>query len=297
MKSKFLYSSVFMFACIVAACVTVNATTPTITPAPIQITQVFTTPTPRSSPPTIVGHPWPNFGINEEALIAKIAKLGGCTEVESGFTCPPGSNLGSLGCEELSDEIKYPGLKPYPIFTCYRGRWDYNHELPDVPGFEAIGMTARGGYGEFTFDGKQFVLIKEKSDYQKLYAPIDSANEALSYAMAFPTYSWLDSEFRKYNFLDRGCGLSARQYGYSQKFENEVYYTDRIEETFVKETESGFFVHLFLVSPAHAGACQWRSYAVDVLVKPSGEMSIIEPGPQLLLAWDYCTMPDEDPCR
>jgi len=132
MKSKFLIPPIF-FACVVAACGPVKATTPTITPAPIQITQVFTTPTPRSSPPTIVEHPWPDFGINEKAMIAQIAKLGGCTAVESGFTCPPGSNLSSLGCEELSEEIKYPGLKPYPILTCYRGLNDWNSELLKVP--------------------------------------------------------------------------------------------------------------------------------------------------------------------
>ena len=136
----------------------------------------------------------------------------------------------------------------------------------------------------------------ENSDYQKLFAPIDSANEALIYALASPIRSY---DFEKLNNLDSGCGFSTSyiQYGYTQEIENKVYYTDRIEEPFAKETEDGFIVHLFLVLPAYTGECQWQSYAVDILVKPSGETSIIEPGPKLILTWDYCTLPDENPCR
>jgi hypothetical protein len=237
---------------------------------------------PVTSPPTIVNHPEPNYGINESQMIQDIAELGGCDDADfyDRILCPQGSTIYALGCEELSNQISYPGLKPYPVFTCFRDS--------ELSGFAQI-QPSGGYYGEFTYDGDKFLLIKKMSEYQKFFTPIDSVNEALSYALAFTTQSWMATEFAPYNLPTENAHFTE-QYGMKPHADYK-YYTKKIESTFVKETGDGCIVHLFLDIIYYYDECKTDTYAVDILVKSSGEMSIIEPGPQLNWRETSCPMP------
>jgi hypothetical protein len=245
----------------------------TTDPAPN--TQVASAVTDIPIPPTSAAYPSPDLAVDEEAMITEIAKLGGCAAEGSGFTCPPGSKLNAIGCEVLYKSIRYPGLKPYPVFQCE------NHN--NIPGFNPDWSSEEPNFvGSFTYDGSQFLLIKPDTDIQSLFAPLGSANEALSYAILFLSHSWPDwfiHAFEEYDIEYSGdrCG---------------------IENGSVKETQDGYVVHSSFKTYADIDSgCFTRIYAIDILVTPSGEMSAIEPGPQLLSSQDDCPGPDEDPCR
>ena len=272
MNATIVFSFVILFACIVVSC------------------------GPTSSPPTIVKHSLP-YPENKAADISEIAKLGGCTAEDSGFTCPPGSKLYSIGCEVLSNDIRYPGLRPNPIYRCER--------LEYLPGFKErynVDWQVIGHIGDFTYDGNQFVLVTEGQNIQRMFAPIESENEALSYAMAFVTYSkpdWFISVFDEYqiNYFGGSCGLSISDYpGFRVEGEPQ-YFTDRIDTAFTKEIGDGYIVHLFTqaLSDIDSG-CFTGIYSMDMLVKPSGEISTIEPGPILTIGWEDCPGPDEAQC-
>ena len=261
------------------------------TPTPSALL-IFTKLSPLPVPPTIVDHPEPNYGINEEKMILEIAKLGGCAENDHVFRCPPGSELNSLGCEEVDKYIiEYPGLKPYPVFQCYKYPDNPTVDSIRFPGFD-VRLPVGPLYGNFTYDGSQFILIKEISDYKSLFAPIDSSNEALSFALASPPdYRLEDFHIQEVDGIHIELGRFGAKY-FSQEDDIRQYFTDRIESTYATETENGYLVHLFveIYSELYAPCCDCKkgTYSVDVLVKPSGETSIIDPGPQLMFAEDEC---------
>ncbi|MBP1694562.1 MAG: hypothetical protein H6Q37_2445, partial [Chloroflexi bacterium] len=82
---------------------------------------------------------------------------------------------------------------------------------------------------------------------QDLYAPIETPEEALSYALLLTNYE------PKYN-----QGIIA----------NAEYFTPVIEDTHVDKLANGFGLHLFVSEPT--SSCESSTSAVDVLVYPTG---------------------------
>lgn len=93
-------------------------------------------------------------------------------------------------------------------------------------------------------------LIDSQEKLAALYAPIESENEALSYAIA-------------------ATGLSA-VYDLPEKT-NMKWYTDKVEETYVTESGGGYLVHLFDTFLCGCGPHVVRS--VDLIVSTDGSIT------------------------
>jgi hypothetical protein len=100
----------------------------------------------------------------------------------------------------------------------------------------------------------EFTLIASIFELQAAYAPIESANEALSYALV-------------------ATGLSAR-YGLQGGESTPVtyYLVDTIQDTHVEETEDGYRVHLYSGYQPPCGCGTHTRYTVDVSVTRDGQV-------------------------
>jgi hypothetical protein len=105
----------------------------------------------------------------------------------------------------------------------------------------------------FTWHDGDFDLIKGIPDLQRLFAPVESQVEAVSYAIAATGY-WADFGFEAVK-------------GYR-------YFTDSIEGTHVTETETGYVVNLF--GSQVCGCGLHTNYRVDVTVTGEGNITVGE---------------------
>lgn len=97
-------------------------------------------------------------------------------------------------------------------------------------------------------------LVDSLESMAQLYAPIDSPEEALSYAIAVSGYSAL-------------YDIDA--------IKRPKFYTSPVEETFVREIDGGYLVHLFNTYLCGCGPHITRS--VDVTVTVDGSVTYSEP--------------------
>jgi hypothetical protein len=165
--------------------------------------------------------------------------------------------LASFDCTEIQAAPSLiGGLQPsYPIVIC---------ALQYVPGepteeLEAVIESGQffyytgGLFGSYVryiiYQNGEFVLLKSEEDLQRLYAPIDSPEEALSYVLAAKN-------------LSAYYGLQ-----YDPAYEYEV---DTIEDTYVTPDIDGYLVHLFYDQTFGCGP-HWIS-EVDVHVSVEGNI-------------------------
>lgn len=190
------------------------------------------------SKPEFINHPSPNLTVStdvfsDDTLLANF----GCNEIQT-----PPSLIG--------------GLEPsYPIAIC---------TLQYIPGEGAEELETVIESGQFLYytggllgtyiryiiyQNGEFVLIKTEEELRKLFAPIESPEEALSYVLA-------------------AKNLSA-YYGiqYDPSYEYEV---DTIEDTYVIRATDGYLVHLFHDRAFGCGP-HWIS-EIDVHVSAAGSM-------------------------
>ena len=100
----------------------------------------------------------------------------------------------------------------------------------------------------------QTILVDSIARMAEFFAPIDTSQEALSYAIATTGYAALfDIEAIK----------------------KPVVYTDTIEETFVQQVEGGYLVHLF--DTYLCGCGPHITQSVDVTVNEDGSIQVTEP--------------------
>jgi hypothetical protein len=96
------------------------------------------------------------------------------------------------------------------------------------------------------FKDNQFQLIKTESEFRKIFAPIETPEEALSYVLTTKN-------------------LSA-YYGLARNPDYE-YEVDVLEDTHVDTLTDGYLVHLYRVSGCHP---YWVTYAVEVHLSTNG---------------------------
>lgn len=165
--------------------------------------------------------------------------------------------LTSFGCDEIQAPSNFiGGLHPsYPIAICV---------IQYIPGEDTEELAAEIENGQFfyytgglfgsyvrylTYQNGEFVLLKTEEDFRKLFAPIESPDEALSYALAVKN-------------LSAYYGLQ-----YIPGYEYEV---DTIEDTYVTPDAEGYLVHLFYYQTFGCGP-HWTS-EVDVHVSTEGNI-------------------------
>ncbi|MCC6500399.1 MAG: hypothetical protein IT313_09060 [Anaerolineales bacterium] len=189
-----------------------------------------------TSKPKFINHPAPDLAVSFEPFndTGALAALG-CDEIY-----PPSNLLGGLE-------------PPYPIATCAIHPGEGTAELQaEIESGQFIYYTG-GLLGNFVRyvvhkDG-EFVLLKTEDDFRKMFAPVESPDEALSYALAVRNL--------------------AAYYGiqYIQGYKYEV---DTIEDTFVSSEADGYLVHLFYDQVFGCGP-HWTS-TVDAHVSVEGNV-------------------------
>ncbi len=188
---------------------------------------------------SVIEYPPLDWAINGQRL----ADTGCVGELRE--SCP---ELIALGCDEIHGPRFYLGglQPPYVVMEC-------THEGGEPPNREYFkqppGLDSR--YRSYViFEGGTFSLIIKQSEFKAIFAPVESTDEALSYAMAMTSLS------ARYD-IDPNANVD--------------YLVEMIEESHAEETPDGYLVHLF-DSDRKMGCDTHSFYAVKVLVTRDGEV-------------------------
>jgi hypothetical protein len=194
----------------------------------------------------LVNHSEPDLAVNTDWL-----EKAGCTPGEGGsawWDCTPAGPLGTLGCEQVRVDALLGGLSPsYPLVECV----DYIVEPLDKPGWRREGCMVSYLRTHVTFKDDSYQLIDGAAELQPVYAPVESADKALSYALAATD-------------LHAHYGQVVESFG--------RYLTNELEDTHVEEIGGGYAVHLFRAQRPLCGCGLHTVDAVDVLVTREGQV-------------------------
>jgi hypothetical protein len=204
-------------------------------------------------PPKIVNHPAPDLKVDFTPF-----ENAGCPLNDSGYThiCEEGSVLYNLECDRLSSvPDEFGGLSPaYPMAICTYvpyGRDDVAEpwNTPASEYFYNVGGPMPMLVRYVIFVNGEFQLIKNPDEFRAVFAPVDSPDEALSFALALAdVYAEFDMVFLP---------------GYR-------YEVKTLEETYVETTGDGYLVHGFDYQFFGCGPHYY--YAVDIMVTPDGRV-------------------------
>lgn len=192
---------------------------------------------------SIIEYPPLDWAINGQRL-----KDLGCEE-KLEESCP---ELVALGCDEIrTPRFFLGGLQPpYIVVECIHK----NSEPPNKDYFrQPQGLDTRfRSYAVFQ-DGKYRLIIR-RSEFKEIFAPVESTDESISYAMAMTS---LNARFD----FDPNANID--------------YLVDVIEETHAEETPDGYLVYLF--DESHKMGCDDHPfYAVKVLVTREGDVQEVK---------------------
>jgi hypothetical protein len=180
-------------------------------------------------PPRFVNHARPDLSVS----FAAFTDVGCPPDSNGAMLCPPESPLAAFDCDRIMEpDGLLGGLDPaYPIVYClYESFRHSGEDYQRTSRIESEGYIYRYGgvaptYVRFVvFIENEFVLLTTRADFAALYAPVESADEALGFALAHGDY------FAYYGLApERGLR----------------YLTKTVEDTHVEESGDGYLVHLF----------------------------------------------------
>ena len=193
--------------------------------------------------PKFINHPAPNLTVSFDAFNND-------------------ENIAALGCDEIqAPSSLIGGLNPlYPIAICAIRPSEASEELKaEIDGGQFFYYTG-GLFGNYVryvvHQNGEFVLLKTEEEFRRLFAPIESPEEALSYVLAVRN-------------LSAYYGLE-----YQPAYEYEV---DTIEDTYITTEADGYRVHLFYDQVFGCGP-HWIS-EVDVRVSVEGKVEEVASKP------------------
>ena len=187
----------------------------------------------------IIDYPPLDWSINTQRL-SQTGCVGKLTE-----SC---AELIALGCDETIGPGFYLGglQPPYPVMECIHE----NGEPANREYFKQVNGLDRSYRSYAVFLVGKYRLMIKRSEFKRIFAPVESTDEAISYAMAMTS---LQARFD----IDPNAKLD--------------YLVDVIEETHAEETPDGYLVYLFDWS--HKMGCDIHLfYAVQVLVTRDGDV-------------------------
>jgi hypothetical protein len=206
-------------------------------------------------PPEFVNHSRPALTVD-----FSVFETVGCPPDEYGrMYCEGDSPLAALGC----DRIRKPsellgGLEPsFPIGVClvepYRNTDEPESADARMPAEGEYFYRTGGLYPIFVryvlFGDDQLRLIETEEEFRGIFSPIDSPDEALSYALAV-------------------TNLSAY---YNLEFNPDYeYFVNELEDTHVDVVEDGYIVHLYRYQAFGCGP--HNTSAVDLLITNQGSV-------------------------
>jgi len=189
--------------------------------------------------PKFINHPSPSLAVSSDAFHGN-------------------ETVAALGCDEIQGPSNLlGGLDPsYPIAVCAvhpgEGSEELRAEIESGQFFYYTGGLF-GNYVRYVIQQNgEFVYLKTEDDFRKIFAPIESPDEALSYVLAVRN-------------LSAYYGLQ-----YTPGYEYEV---DTIEDTHVTPEADGYLVNLFHDQVFGCGP-HWTS-EVDVRVSIEGNVEEI----------------------
>jgi hypothetical protein len=195
--------------------------------------------------PGVKNHPEPAYSPNPGMFDDS-----SCPEQNGRWLCPADGTLGQLGCEQ----IRPPGdvlaaLQPaYPVRMCLVLR-DASQRLAEGEYVYREGCLMSEYVRYVISKDGDLKTLKSVADLQQTYAPIETEQEALSYALAV-------------------TGLGVR-YGLTAQADLR-YFVDELEDTHVKTIPQGYQAHLFDYKLCGCGP--HPTYTVDVLVTRDGQV-------------------------
>ncbi len=147
---------------------------------------------------------------------------------ESRYRCEEGSPLFNAGCNTISKLPLLGGLSPnYPIALCTLeiDREFAFVELPPNECLDADGFMTTFCNRYIIYKDNNFQLVKSMDEFRKLFAPVDTPNEALAFVLA------KDGRF-------------TAQYD-QKKQDDLIYLVSRLEDSYVETVTGGYIVHVF----------------------------------------------------
>jgi hypothetical protein len=174
----------------------------------------------------------------------------GCAPMSPGghiLECGTDSPLVSLDCDTLSRPFELvTGLDPaYPVVAeCWHYDLDHRH-------LYLAGCIARVGVGYVFEINGEYVLADAAETIQELFVPIDSTDEALSYAQML-------------------TGLRA-MFAFQADYDVTMFYQEVVEGSHATETDEGYVAHLY-----HQQVCGCDTFVtsqVDIIVKRDGSVT------------------------
>ncbi len=253
--SFLLLTCVATIACSALRFLTPPATsTPTPLPPPFPTATATPRPTPTlpptvSAPPQIIPHPKPALSADLQVL-----RDAGCAidygRYGGAWACPNNAAIHALWCDTLAPDNLLAGFTPlYPVVRCHSFK-----EPLDKEHFRCVDSS----YDSYLlFKDGHYRLIATEAELQVLFAPVESADEALSFALV-------------------ATDLAAK---FGLENVGGQYYAETIEGTHVDETSEGYVVHLFANPERRCDCATFVTSAVDVLVTRAGRVEVIESQP------------------
>lgn len=190
----------------------------------------------------------PNFNLTVD--ISPFIELG-CVEKNYYLDCKSIGLENRYSCDVILPTKYLGGLSPkVPIVECIIR--DYNYNLSENEGIRRMGCMLPSINKYVILINGDLKVINNKEEFKQFFTPIETKEEALSYVIAltgsFPMYNiTIPSHYRVF--------------------------VKEIEETYVKEIEGGFKVHLF--DYLRCGCGPHPYYAVDYVVTRSGDVKEI----------------------
>jgi len=214
------------------------------------------TPVPtQESPVKFINHPKPDFSV-DAAPFQDV----GCPRDEkypnsSYARCTPESPMAMLGCTHLWDaDLLFGGLKPlYPMVTCivYSKPGDQSSKLKEGEYLWWDGGPVPIYRRLVIYKDNEFVLIKNLADLQAAFAPIETPEEALSFAMI-------------------ATGMEGY---YDQTYIGGYRYrTDTVEDTHVVQVDNNYEVNLYDYQWIGCGPHTYNMF--KILVTTDGQITI-----------------------
>lgn len=195
-----------------------------------------------TSAPQFINHSKPKVNLD----ITPFEKVGCASNQYQFRVCEKHSPLYALGCDFVEAPSSILGaLEPaYPIVLCktgYRGANDEietANELSKIEGHSGYYIYSPAGkyffikgslapflYRYVMVQDNQFVLIETEDEFRQIFAPLESADEALAYVTA-------------------ATGLLDL---YDLRYESNLeYFVNVIEDTHAEEASDGYVVNLFV---------------------------------------------------
>ncbi len=172
----------------------------------------------------------------------------GCFE-EAGCSTSLPQDMGFSIMDILEPSEFLGGLDP-AVPIAETETFDFQHD-PTIPSVYSARCAATFYINYLVYLHGEVQVVDSKQDLAQLFAPIESPEEALSFAVAATGYKPMYD-------LESIAGLEI--------------VSKKLEETYVRKIRNGYVVHLFDYFLCHCGPFIIRS--VDVTVTKDGEVSI-----------------------